>query len=99
MLMGADGGIGSFYNIAPELFVALYKAACSGDWSEAKRLQNRINQLISIGLAYPLFPAIKKILAWQGIDCGECVAPRLPLTTDQEQRLRAELRQSGFLDQ
>ncbi len=98
MLMGADGGIGSFYNIAPELFVSLYNAALAGDWAEAKRLQDRINELISIGLTYPLFPALKKVLAWQGIDCGVCVPPRRPLTDEQERDLRHELQQAGFLE-
>jgi N-acetylneuraminate lyase len=97
MLMGADGGIGSFYNIAPELFVSLYAAARSGDWTEVQKQQARINELIAIVLAYPLFPALKQILAWQGLDCGVCVAPRLPLTDSQQRQLRIELENAGFL--
>jgi N-acetylneuraminate lyase len=98
MLMGADGGIGSFYNVAPRLFVDLYDAARAGDWPKARAVQDRINQLISIVLAYPLFPALKRILAWQGVPCGDCVAPRLPLTKDQEFHLRHQLEEAGFLN-
>jgi len=98
MLMGADGGIGSFYNIAPTLFVDLYNAARAGDWTLARQTQDRINLLISIVLGYPLFPALKLILKWQGIDCGECVAPRQPLTADQQSSLRRELTEAGFLN-
>lgn len=98
MLMGADGGIGSFYNIAPRLFVDLYNAAKSGDWIQARALQDRINLLISIVLAYPLFPALKRILTWQGIPCGQPVEPRLPLTKDQDFHLRHQLGEAGFLD-
>lgn len=97
MLMGADGGIGSFYNIAPALFVDLYAAALAGDWPRARSLQHRVNLLISITLSYPVFPAIKRILAWQGIDCGQCLAPRQPLTSEQEARLNGELTAAGFL--
>ena len=97
MLMGADGGIGSFYNVAPGLFVELYEAALAGDWVRARALQERVNLLISICLAYPVFPAIKRILAWQGIECGECLAPRQPLSTEQETRLQGELLGAGFL--
>ena len=43
LLMGADGGIGSFYNLAPDLFVALYDAAVAGRWDEARAIQQRIN--------------------------------------------------------
>lgn len=98
LLMGSDGGIGSFYNIAPRLFVDLYQAAKAGDWIQARALQDRINLLISIVLAYPLFPALKRILSWQGLPCGDPVAPRLPLTKDQEFHLRHQLGEAGFLD-
>lgn len=98
MLMNADGGIGSFYNIAPELFVALYDAAKAAKWDLVQQTQARINELISIVLAYPLFPALKQILFWQGMDCGECIAPRLPLTPEQQLTLRAELQRAGFLN-
>lgn len=97
LLMGADGGIGSFYNIVPKLFVDLYNSARSGDWVAARATQERINLLITIVLAYPLFPALKRILAWQGIDCGLCMAPRQPLTTDLESRLHSELLEAKFL--
>lgn len=97
MLMGADGGIGSFYNIAPALFVELYNAARAGNWVEARVKQDRINLLISIVLDYPLFPALKRILAWQNIDCGLCVEPRLPLSAEQESGLHKQLLQAGFL--
>jgi N-acetylneuraminate lyase len=96
LLMGADGGIGSIYNVEPALFVQLYQAARSGDWTEARRVQDRINVLISIVLQYPLFPALKRILTWRGIDCGYCVPPRRALTEEDEIRLRAELGQAGF---
>ncbi len=97
MLMGADGGIGSFYNIAPRLFVDLYNAAHAADWAQARAIQERINLLISIVLAYPLFPALKRILAWQGLPCGECVEPRLPLSKDQDFHLRYQLEEAGLL--
>jgi N-acetylneuraminate lyase len=88
LLMGADGGIGSIYNLAPELFVDLYRMARQGHWEEARRVQARINDLISILLRFPLIPAIKTVLTWSGIDCGECLSPRRPLTQDQQSELR-----------
>lgn len=97
LLMGAGGGIGSFYNIAPELFVDIYRRAQAGDWAGARTVQDRVNELIAIVLAYPLFPAIKQILAWQGFDCGVCAPPRRVLTASEKDRLRSDLRRSGFL--
>jgi N-acetylneuraminate lyase len=91
LLMGASGGIGTFYNLVPGLFVDVWRQARAGRWAEARCTQDRINGLIRLTLRFPLFPAVKKILDWRGIDCGPCLAPRRPLTADEERRLRAGL--------
>ena len=98
LLMGADGGIGSFYNLTPELFVGIHAAACEGRWAEARALQQRANALITLTLQFPLFPAIKQILAWSGLDCGACLAPRSSLTDLQQRQLRERLTSAGFGD-
>src|SRR5262245_17403711 len=67
LLLGADGGIGSFYNVIPELFLQLWRMAQEGRWDETRALQTRINEFITITLRYPLFPALKTILGWAGI--------------------------------
>ena len=95
LLMGAGGGIGSFYNLVPELFVALYAATQAGRWDEAGALQRRVNALIRTVLEYPLFPAIKQILAWTGLDCGTCLAPRPSLGDEAQRTLRAALEDVG----
>jgi N-acetylneuraminate lyase len=97
LLLGADGGIGSFYNVIPESFVRLWKLAREGRWDEMRALQARINEYITITLRYPLFPALKTILGWAGIECGHCLAPRTQsLSADQSARLRDELTTAGF---
>ena len=88
MLMGADGGIGTFYNVMPELFVAVYDCAQRGDWDGARAAQDKIVAAIRTILRFPLFPAIKQILAWSGIDCGPCIRPRVALTAEQTAALR-----------
>ncbi|MGH9308364.1 MAG: dihydrodipicolinate synthase family protein [Vicinamibacterales bacterium] len=96
LLMGADGGIGSFYNLAPELFVRIYDAAVAGQWEETRSLQARVNALIRATLPFSLFPAIKQMLAWSGLDCGACLPPRTRLTPDEQQALRENLIAAGF---
>lgn len=88
LLMGAHGGIGSTYNLMPELFVKLAGQAAAGQWKEAVETQDRINALIKLLLFFPFLPALKKVLAWQGFDCGAAVAPRAGLSSDQEELLR-----------
>ena len=91
LLMGAHGGIGSTYNVMPKLFVELYAHARAHRWAEAVAMQDRINSLIRILLSMPLIPALKQIMTWRGIPCGEAVEPRRTLTTEETTRLKAEL--------
>ncbi|MEO8127349.1 MAG: dihydrodipicolinate synthase family protein [Bryobacteraceae bacterium] len=91
LLMGASGGIGTFYNLMPEVFVAVFEAAQSGRWEETRVLQQRINTLIQIVLHFPAIPAVKAILGWSGIDCGISMPKSGVLTADQERDLRAAL--------
>jgi N-acetylneuraminate lyase len=96
VLMEASGGIGSFYNLVPELFVDVWRLGKAGDYVRAREVQDRINDLIRTVLQYPMLPAMKKILTWSGIDCGPAVAPRRSLTEEEERRLAADLRMIGF---
>jgi N-acetylneuraminate lyase len=96
LLMGADGGIGSFYNLIPELFVEAFRLARQGQWERARHIQKRINELVEIVLRFPLTPAIKLILSWTGMNCGRCLEPRRSLTPQEESCLRAALRDSSF---
>ncbi len=91
LLMGADGGIGTYYNVVPEMFVEIYDRAQRGNWTGARDVQDRINTFMRIALRYPQFPAVKQILKWRGIDCGGCIRPRQGLTDDQVRRFREEL--------
>jgi len=98
LLMGATGGIGTFYNVLPELFVKIYAAAAAGRWDEARTAQQRVNALIRVALQFPTFPAVKQILVWSGLECGACLPPRAPLDPLQRERLRDDLIAEGFGD-
>lgn len=91
LIMGANGGIGSTYNLIAGSFVELYRHASAGRWEEARRTQNRVNEFISVLLRYPIHPAIKQVLAWTGIDCGSCIPPRRPLSAAEQDDLRERL--------
>ena len=96
LLMGADGGIGSFYNLVPELFVQIYELGRAGQWEQVRPIQESVNELIAFSLRFPLFPAIKQILEWSGLPCGACLPPRPRLTSQQQADLRAGLKSIGF---
>ncbi len=96
MLMGADGGIGTFYNLVPELFLQIYKNSMDGKWDDARRAQDQCNELIRITLQFPMLSAVKTMLKWQGFDCGRCLPPRQNLTQEQELQLRTLIEKSSL---
>ena len=96
LLMGASGGIGTFYNLLPDEVVQLYARARAGDWAGARALQDRLNSLVRLVSPFPLFPAVKQLLAWSGLDCGPCLAPRAVLSEEEATRLRAGVERAGL---
>jgi N-acetylneuraminate lyase len=91
LVMGANGGIGSTYNLIADSFVELYRHASSGRWEEARGTQTKINEFIQVLLRYPIHPVIKQILSWTGIDCGSCILPRRALTPAEQTDLRTSV--------
>lgn len=92
MLMGGSGGIGTFYNLVPELFVRVYRLAAEGRWEETRDVQRQINDVIRITLRYPVFGAVKVALRSIGMDCGDCLPPHRPLHQSEREQYLGELR-------
>ena len=91
LLLGANGGIGTTYNVMPKLFLELYQHARENRWPEAVAVQDRINRLIRILLTVPTIAACKQIMTWRGIPCGHAAGPRRQMTADEVTWLRTQL--------
>ena len=78
LISGADGIIGSFYNLMPEMFVDIYAKVKEGNINAAKKIQEKINIIILYALGKSGYPFIKMGLNWLGIDSGYV---RKPFTT------------------
>jgi N-acetylneuraminate lyase len=72
---GADGIIGSFYNMIPELFLKLYAAVRAGDLPAAAEFQRQANAVIFYCLDHNYFSVMKRSLGWVGVDSGWCRKP------------------------
>jgi N-acetylneuraminate lyase len=95
LLMGAHGGIGTTYNLMPEIFADLYAGWAAGDLHRAQRAQYQIDRGILVIRKFGVVPAVKAAMRLRGIDCGSPRAPLLPLNAEQMERLAFEL---GLLD-
>jgi N-acetylneuraminate lyase len=87
LAMGADGGIGSTYNMMAEKFTGIKKAFDAGKLGEARKLQNEADDVIRVLGTMNIFAAEKYLLTLQGIPFGECRKPFKPLTGDQKKKL------------
>lgn len=93
LLSGADGIIGSFYNIMPELFIKIKDAVDNKNIDEATRLQRQAIEIIMYCLQLPSFYAgMKTILNWRGINAGICRSPFSNLSEAQAVEFREGLK-------
>ena len=72
---GADGIIGSFYNLIPEVFLTLYAAYQKGDNETMLRMQDMANKVIYLTLEYDMVSLIKQMMGWMGADAGYARSP------------------------
>ena len=93
LLMGAQGGIGTTYNLTPELFLSLFAAWQEGDLDQARALQYQVDRVILVIRKYGVVPAVKAAMRMRGVDCGNPRAPLLPLTEEMADKLVDELHQ------
>lgn len=91
LLMGAQGGIGSTYNVMPEVYMEIYRAAQRGDWECARRWQSRANAVLTILLRYPFFPALRALVQRKGFDCGPMMSGEDFRSTAQRRQMFEEL--------
>ena len=85
--LGANGAIGSTYNIAAPLYHQMLRAHKNGLTEDARRLQNASAQFVQILVEFGVLAAQKAILKMMGIDAGPLRPPLCSLDLDAERRL------------
>ncbi len=96
LTMGADGGIGSTYNVIPAWYCALYDAFRAGDFAKARDWQYKIDRVVEILLSDgSCIASVKAYFTKLGIDCGYAALPQLRLNEEQVGRLCSRLAAEG----
>ena len=89
-LLGADGAIGSTYNMMPRLFVEMFGNVMSGRWSEISEAQSEANRVIAHMMRYDTIPYEKYILYLQGvIRCADARQPLRKLTAQEREEIES----------
>lgn len=96
LMMGADGGIGSTYNLMGAWYVELYDAFRAGDIQKAREMQFRINRVITVLLRHDCIAAIKECMNIMGFDAGNVAYPGKRFSAEQRAALAADMNAAGF---
>lgn len=96
LALGVDGAIGTTYNVLASHYVRLYRAFQRGDMATARRLQSQANRVIEVFVRYGGVPAVKEMMRFIGLDCGDCRRPLRKLDESEIAALRAALQKVGF---
>jgi N-acetylneuraminate lyase len=88
---GADGAIGSSYQLFADVLAEILKSFRRGDKQRAELVQQRINAVHERLQVYGAIQSIKRCLTLQGINAGDCRLPLSPVRSDCDDFHRATL--------
>ncbi|EGT5205683.1 TPA: N-acetylneuraminate lyase [Cronobacter sakazakii] len=90
LLAGADGGIGSTYNIMGWRYMNIVKALNEGDIATAQRLQRDCNQVIDLLIKTGVFRGLKTVLHYMDVvSVPLCRKPFAPVAEQYLSALKA----------
>ena len=96
LTIGATGCVDGPPNIAPELWVEIWRAYRSGDLARAEEAQKRATRLTMLVRQYGMHAVIKALLSYRlGIDVGDPRLPTKPLTSEQRDQVIATAEAMG----
>ncbi len=91
LVNGADGIIGSFYTMIPDLFVEIYNNVKAHKIDEAQYLQKCAVCIIEASLKFDYYSVIKESTRWMGVDAGYVRRPFKNLTEKEIVAIKKDL--------
>lgn len=98
LAMGANGAIGTSYNILPEVAVKAYNEFRAGNVAEAFKAQKKLNHVIDFALGGSGLQYWKAYMEVFGFDMGYTAFPAKPVTPEQMKDIEENLRQVELMD-
>jgi N-acetylneuraminate lyase len=95
-VLGAEGAIGTTYNVMPRLYLDIRASAAAGDVVTARSLQFGANAVIDVLLRHSIIPATKALLGMIGLKVGHGMPPMPPIGGDRARALRHDLEDAGY---
>lgn len=89
---GADGGIGTTYNLMTPLYKRIYSLFGEGKMSEALKLQTVADRVVALIAAHGTIPCTKALLECDGIDVGDAGFPFRVMSREEKSAVYEEFR-------
>ncbi len=90
LLAGADGGIGSTYNIMAWRYLGIVQALKEGDTAKAQQLQHECNKVIDLLVKVGVFRGLKTVLHYMDVlSVPLCRKPFAPVDDKYQAELKA----------
>ena len=102
LVVGADGAIGTTYNIIPKVAVKIFDSFQKGDLKTALEYQNKLNTFIQTMLSFVNGRGVgywKAGLSLLGYDMGYTVFPATPVSEEDLQTLKEKLTAIRFFEE
>jgi N-acetylneuraminate lyase len=96
LVLGCRGFVGSTYNYAAPLYIALMKAFNEGNIAEARRLQMKSVEMISLLGKYGGMGTGKSYMKHLGLDCGKFRSPVKNMTDEMFREFTRDVKQLGM---
>jgi N-acetylneuraminate lyase len=94
---GFQGGIGTTFNFAPQMYAEIYRQYHAGKIQEASKIQGEINKVTELMVRYENWSYRKAIMKYIGLDCGWARAPYAPLTDEEYLHFAEQLEELNVL--
>lgn len=99
LTIGATGCVDGPPNLAPERWVALWRAYQTGDLAQAQAAQEHASKVADLAPPFKFHATAKAVLSARlGIDCGEPRSPGQPLTEGEHAKLMVQIRDLGLIE-
>ncbi len=91
LLYGAHGGIGTWYNLFPKVFIGIYSAVRAGNISRALEIQNRLLSFLDLATECGVRPLFEHLMAKRGFGPYCWRSPREILDNKMLERIEEDL--------
>lgn len=92
MCSGADGIIGSFYNLFPDLYKQILKKVEESDIKGGMRLQRIADEVIFAALKYDFPSVLHNLMNWRGLESGYSRRPFYNYQDSELEGLKEDIR-------